>query len=85
MTPNSYWFGLKVMFLHLSVILFTGGCLGPDPGGASRPTPGDMSRSTPKGGVQAQKGVSQHALRHTPKQMATAAGGTHPTRMHSCR
>ena len=32
-------------------------------------------------------GVSQHALRQTPPspmQMATAAGGTHPTGMHSC-
>ena len=30
-------------------------------------------------------GLSQHALRQTPpQQMATAAGGTHPTGMHSC-
>ena len=29
-------------------------------------------------------GVSQHALRQTPQQMATAAGGTHSTGMHSC-
>ena len=29
--------------------------------------------------------VFQHALRQTPQQqMATAAGSTHPTRMHSC-
>ena len=39
-------------------------------GGDSRPTP---------------RGVSQHALRQTPpQQTATAAGGTHPTGMHSC-
>ena len=38
------------------------------------------------GGVQAQaQGISQHALRLNPppQQMATAAGGTHPTGMHS--
>ena len=28
--------------------------------------------------------VSQHALRQTPGKMATVAGGTHPTGMHSC-
>ena len=42
--------------------------------GVSRPTPREV-------GV----GVSQHALRQTPPQlMATAAGGMHPTGMHSC-
>ena len=55
------------------------GCLGPHPGGrlggsgwegGFRPTPGDG-------------GVSQHALRQTPQQTATAAGGTHPTGMPS--
>ena len=31
------------------------------------------------------RGVSQHALRQTPpQQTATAAGGMHPTGMHSC-
>ena len=44
-------------------------------GGVSRPTPG---------GVQEGGGVSQHALRQTPQQTATAAGGMHPTAMHSC-
>ena len=29
-------------------------------------------------------GVSQHVLRKTPQQRATAAGSTHPTGMHSC-
>ena len=59
----------KVMFLHLSVILFTGGCLGPYPEGlgglsrgVSRPIPGGRSAQGP----------------------ATAAGGTHPTGVHSC-
>ena len=52
----------KVMFLHVSVILFTGGgSPGPHPGGGvSRPTP--------------RRGVSQHALRQTP---LTAATGMH--------
>ena len=62
----------------------------------SRPTPRDevgrcgwglqahtwgVSRPTPEGVL------SQHALRQTlppPNQTATAAGGTHPTGMHSC-
>ena len=43
--------------------------------GVSRPTPRGVSRPTPRG-------ISQHALRQTP--MATAAGDTHPTGMHSC-
>ena len=40
----------------------------------------------PGGGcVQAQGGVSQHALRQTPpQQTATAADGMHPTGMLSC-
>ena len=47
--------------------------------GVSRPTPRGVSRPTTRGVV------SQHALRQTPSQlMATAAGGTHPTGMHSC-
>ena len=69
------------MFLHVSVILFTGvGGLqahtwreveGSDWGGGfSRPTPRGLA-----GGC-----VSEHALRQThPQQMAT-----HPTGMHSC-
>ena len=86
------------MFLHVSVYPqegclgpgpgwrlggVAGGCLGPHPGGGwgvDRPTPkGCVSRPTPGG-------VSQHALRQTPppKQTATAAGGMHPTGMHSC-
>ena len=65
----------KVMFLHVSVILSTGGgCLDPGPGGrlgglarggVSRPRPrGEVGRSG-RGGVQAQAGgggLSQHAL-----------------------
>ena len=53
--------------------------------GVTRPTPGGGLRPTPRGvQVQAQEGVSQHALRQTPPPMATAAGSMHPTGMHSC-
>ena len=47
--------------------------------GVSWPTPGEVSRPIPSGGL------SQHALRQNPPFLTTtAAGGTHPTRMHSC-
>ena len=49
--------------------VWPGGSPGPHPGGSPGPHLG---------------GVSQHALRQTPRLMATAAGGTHPTGMHSC-
>ena len=52
----------KVIFLHLSVILSTGGAGGPAHTGSA------------PGGV---------GWRHLPG-TATAAGGTHPTGMHSC-
>ena len=54
-----------------------------------------VSRPTPKGEVEGSglgggspgphpgRGVSQHALRQKPP-TANAAGGTHPTGMHSC-
>ena len=52
--------------------------------GVSRPTlRGEVEDLA--GGVSRPGGVSQHALRQTPpEQTATAPGGTHPTRMHSC-
>ena len=53
-----------------------GGSPGPHPGESLGPHLGG-SRST-------LGGVSQHALRQTPQQTATAAGGTHSTGMHSC-
>ena len=58
--------------------------------GVSRPTRGVQIhtwgggfRPTPKGGCPGPGwgAVSQHA----PRQTTTAAGGTHPTGMHSCR
>ena len=69
---------------------------GPHPGGSIRSLSGGVSRPTPRGevvgsgqgGLQAhtwEGSISQHALRQTPPQLtATAAGGTHPTGMHSC-
>ena len=91
----------KVMFLHVSVILFTGGwypsmpCS--SPGGVvsqhalqvSRPTPRGslrglargVSRPTPRGVSRPHPGV---VSRPNPQQMSTAAGGTHPTGLHSC-
>ena len=108
----------KVIFLHLSVILFTGGVSGPGgvPGlrgvsgprgvpvprgvpGPGGPGPGGggawswdgriFSRPTTKGEVE---GIwSRHTLKGEvegnwpgPPPTATAAGGTHPTGMHSC-
>ena len=59
----------KVIFLHLSVILFTGGVSGPEGGGCLVPGVGGVwSRGW--GGVSGPG--------------ATATGGTHPTGMHSC-
>ena len=60
--------------------------------GVSRPIPGGGGLRGLAGGgglqawgVQARgEGVSQHALRQTPQQTATAADGTHPTGMDSC-
>ena len=70
----------KVMFLHLSVILSTGGvclsaCWDTPPGATPRKhTPGNTPpRSTPPG--------STH---NPPPEKAAAADGTHPAGMHSC-
>ena len=76
----------KVMFLHVSVILFTGGCLVPGGlllGGACS---GEWGCLVPGGGVPGPRGVPAPGgvLGGTPPQTAFAAGGTHPTGMHSC-
>ena len=47
------------------------GSPGPHPGGVSRPTPGGCIPACPEA--------------DTPQETATAAGGTHPTGMHSCQ
>ena len=70
----------KVMFLHVSVILSRGGCLflgGPAPGGVCSRGSAWSRRGclVPGGGGECLVG--------RPPQTATAAGGTHPTGMHS--
>ena len=69
----------KVMFLHLSVILFTGGCVSQHALGLT---------------THRQTYPSMHWGRHPPQQTypsqpppgetATATDGTHPTGMHLC-
>ena len=66
----------KVMFLHLSVILSTGGCVYPSKH-LGRLTPGQ----TPQ--VDTPRADTPQTDTH-PQQMATVADGTHPTGMHSC-
>ena len=62
----------KGYFLHLSVILFTGG-------GVSRPRPGGGCPGPGPGGC-----IPACTEADTPQQTATAEDGTHPTGMHSC-
>ena len=68
----------KVMFLQASVILFTEGL--PGPGGV--PGPGGLLL----GGVPGPGGAWSRGAGGDPPPpgTATAAGGTHPTGMHSC-
>ena len=76
----------KVMFLHLSVILSTGGggCIpactwATTPLGRHPPPQAD----TPCPPARHPR-VDTPSGRHPPQQAATAADGTHPTGMHSC-
>ena len=64
---NEVW--SKAMLLHLSVILFTGGCLPLGPGSVHPP------RTHPP--------PDSHPLDIPPIEIAIEAGGTHPTGMHS--
>ena len=62
------------------------GCPGAHPGGVQAHVQGVGAQAHTRG-IKAQVwGVypSMHCGRYTPQQMATAAGGTHPTGMHSC-
>ena len=69
----------KVIFLHLFVILFTGGAW--SQGGLPGPGVGAWSWGVPgPRGVCLVRGVPGG----DPPRAATAVGGTHPTRMHSC-
>ena len=80
----------KVMF-YMCLSVCPGGCLQAHIQGQGVGVR-RVSRPTPGGGVPRPRlgwgvGVSQHALRQTPppaKQTASAAGGMHPTGMHSC-
>ena len=67
----------KVMFLQVSVILFTGGGgVGVWPGGSQAHT---------QGGLQAHTwGCIPACTEADTPWMATAAGGSHPAGMHSC-
>ena len=71
------------MFLHLSVILSTGGV-------SASVHVGYTTRQTPPGAVHA--GIhppsacwDTHCPVHAGIDMTTAADGTHPTGMHSCQ
>ena len=73
------------MFLHLSVILSTGGSAPVHPGihhlPEQNPLPGadnPLGADTPSGADTLQEQTSPR------EQTATAADGTHPTGMHSC-
>ena len=64
-----------------------GGSPGPHLGRSPGPHLGGVSRPTPGGCLQAHtRGVyaSMHWGRPPPRLMASAAGGVHPTGMHSC-
>ena len=70
----------KVMFLHLSVILSTGGGVCPSacwdtPHGQTPPWADTPWANTPR---------ADTPWANTPQQMATAADGMHPTGMYSC-
>ena len=87
----------KVMFLHLSVILFTGGSTWAGPPGTRYTPPGmyspgqvppPLGPGTPTRQVHRPDQV--HPLgrypptRYTPQLTATVADGMHPSGMHSC-
>ena len=70
----------KVMFLHVSVIL-SGGGVSQHALQVSRPTPKGEVEGSGRGGCLLRGGA--YSVGGLPA-MATAAGGTHPTGMHSC-
>ena len=81
----------KVMFLHLSVILFTGGCLpdtplGRHPPGRHPQPPKQILLFRHPPGRHSLGQISPHVYdspRRSPE-TTTAADRTHPTGMHSC-
>ena len=89
----------KVMFLHLSVILFTGECipaciwadtsqadtsLGRHPLGRHPLSRHPLGRYPPGQTSPLSRHPSSQTPPLVPQQTATAADGTHPTGMHSC-
>ena len=70
----------KVMFLHLSVILFTGECLPQYMLGYTPPADTPWSDTTP----DRHPPLGRHIPSGRPLPAVTAADGTHPTGMHSC-
>ena len=83
----------KVMFLHLSVILFTGGgregCLR-NPPGCRPPRAGQTSQDAEPPGLgrpprmQIPLMQTLHGLGRPPDTCSQQAGGTHPTGIHTC-
>ena len=79
----------KVMFLHLSVILSTGGGLSAPMHAGIHPPNRTPWADTPSLGRHPLPGQTpppwaDTPWADTPQQMATAADSTHPTGMHSC-
>ena len=82
----------KIMFLHPTVCLSTGGvCVSqlPTPSRShlhppppKSPTPSSWKPPTPRGSHLPPPGSHIHPP--PPPEMATEAGGTHPTGMHTC-
>ena len=73
----------KVMFLHMSVLLSTGGSASVH---AGIPPTRPQSRHPPEQVPPEQAYPPEQTYppsKHTPQQMATAVDGTHPTGMHS--
>ena len=73
----------EVIFLHLSVILFTGGvCIPACSEGVYTPWTHTPTQDTHTPGRNPSRQTPPWA--DTPPQTATEADGTHPTGMHSC-
>ena len=70
----------KVMFLHLSVILFRGGCLPQYMLGYTPQADTPWADTTP----DRHPPLGRHIPLGRPLPAETAADGTHPTGMHSC-
>ena len=79
----------KVMFLHVCVILFTGGVSGQgEPPRSRHPPPGADTTTTPRADTFPGADTTPPQSRHPPRKHSPAYGqraaGKHPTGMHSC-